>query len=103
MAERIQYIGDASKPKKKAKQRKNKAFYSSRAWKDLRLCKLSIDPVCEHCCEAFADHVHHVKEVSDFPELRLVLENLESCCNSCHSKHHAKQQKQKPTLPIWEG
>lgn len=103
MPERINYIGDAHKPKKKAKPRNNIAFYNSQAWKKLRLHKLSIDPVCEHCNAAFADQVHHVKEVSECPELSLVLENLESVCGSCHSKHHAKQEKHKPSFPIWEG
>lgn len=32
--------------------------------------------------------VHHLKEVKDFPELALVLSNLETLCVSCHNKAH---------------
>lgn len=33
-------------------------------------------------------HVHHKKEVKDFPELALVLDNLVTLCQECHNKEH---------------
>lgn len=33
-------------------------------------------------------HVHHKKEVKDYPELALVLDNLETLCVTCHNEEH---------------
>lgn len=33
-------------------------------------------------------HVHHIKEIKDFPELGLVYENLITLCQECHNKKH---------------
>lgn len=33
-------------------------------------------------------HVHHIKEIKDYPELALVITNLETLCQPCHNKVH---------------
>ena len=33
-------------------------------------------------------HVHHLKEVKQYPQLALVLNNLETLCVKCHNDYH---------------
>jgi 5-methylcytosine-specific restriction endonuclease McrA len=70
-----------------------KKFYNSTAWLKCRQIKLSRDPYCQKCLkhEVFtpATIVHHLKPITDFPELRLDIDNMESNCASCHSREHA--------------
>ena len=66
------------------------SFYSSRSWQDLRRYKLCKDPFCEKCSTpespVMAQECHHIAEVKDCPEKRLILNNLMSLCKPCHSK-----------------
>ncbi len=68
-------------------------FYNSRAWKRLRIIKLTNNPYCAECLtrglHVPATHVHHEIEVLDRADLSLDLGNLISLCHSCHSRHHA--------------
>jgi 5-methylcytosine-specific restriction enzyme A len=68
-------------------------FYSSAAWQRLRLIKLAQTPLCEICQPLHfltpATHVHHIVEITQDPELRSDLSNLQSMCKSCHSRLHA--------------
>jgi 5-methylcytosine-specific restriction endonuclease McrA len=41
--------------------------------------------------------VHHIKPLSDYPDLALVLENLLSLCNSCHNKEHGGREEKVET------
>lgn len=40
-------------------------------------------------------HVHHKKEVKQFPELALVLSNVETLCKQCHNEHHDRLKVQR--------
>ena len=70
-----------------------------RKWQKVRLLKLRINPLCEKCLKKKppiirqAKEVHHKKKIKDYPELRLVLENLESLCEPCHDEETAKEKK----------
>ncbi|MEK4993289.1 HNH endonuclease [Paenibacillus sp. FSL H7-0918] len=71
----------------------SKAFYRSTAWERAREQALIRDNhLCQHCIKRKrltpADMVHHIKPLSEYPDLALVLENLLSLCNSCHNKEH---------------
>lgn len=61
-----------------------------RQWRKVRAIKLSLNPLCERCFKkdliVEATMVHHIKPISKYPELRLVLDNLESMCNPCHEE-----------------
>lgn len=67
-------------------------FYASTAWRNTRVMKLSLQPLCEVCLrdkstKTIADMVHHVHEIRT-PlgwEQRLSLDNLESICYACHN------------------
>lgn len=93
-------------------------FYQSRAWRTLRLKALKRDNYeCQECKRQGlvystpvdargvalpsddkkennknnnrkSLHVHHKKEVKDYPELALVLDNLETLCQQCHNGMH---------------
>lgn len=75
------------------RDRQSKAFYHTAAWLKLRLIKLRETPHCEECWKRDdlvpATHVHHIREISDHPELRLDIDNLQSLCHGCHSRLHA--------------
>lgn len=90
----------------KTKEQKKK-FYNSGEWKKLRLKALERDNYecqkCKRLGEVHVDsikiegerktielNVHHIKEIEDFPELALVLENLETLCLDHHNEEHDK-------------
>ena len=60
-----------------------------RDWANVREKKLAMNPICEDCLTQGlatpAIDVHHVKKVSENPDLRLDLDNLRSLCKPCHS------------------
>ena len=68
----------------------NSEFYASTAWRRLRRIKLNLNPLCEICLVrgivSIATDVDHCKPIKEYPELRLVLDNLQSACKGCHSK-----------------
>ena len=70
-----------------------------RIWERLRRYKLNRNPLCEECLKKEpkvirqAEQVHHIKKIKDYPELRLVLGNLESLCRGCHNIKTAKEKK----------
>lgn len=70
-------------------------FYKSKAWSDCRKLVLTRDHyLCQSCLSkkkiVQADVVHHKKELKDYPELALDLNNLVSWCHSCHNAHHKR-------------
>jgi 5-methylcytosine-specific restriction endonuclease McrA len=91
---RPKHLQGAGKAQRRAYERQpsraeDRAFYSSRPWRELRALKLSMQPTCEPCEAAgrvtVATQVHHIKERKPFPSLALDLDNLESCCLPCHN------------------
>jgi 5-methylcytosine-specific restriction protein A len=74
----------------------NQAFYNSKKWKDKRQYILRRDHyLCQECKKygrnVEAKIVHHIKEVEDYPELKLVNSNLVSVCKACHNKVHPEK------------
>lgn len=67
----------------------DKRFYASAAWLRLRAAFLAEHPLCADCERAgrvtAAEHVHHLKERKDHPELALDWDNLEALCQPCHN------------------
>lgn len=74
-------------PKWKSKDNSDelRKFYNTQGWKNLRLYKLTRDPICEVCRIAPATQVHHLARARLFPELRLDMNNLQSICGPCHA------------------
>lgn len=107
---------DIARLKQLIKEDKLVKFYQCPAWRKVRsqaltrdnnecrrckaLGKVTVgprtpDPTPHRSAATHADknkikslHVHHKKEVKDFPELALVLSNLETLCQECHNKEH---------------
>jgi 5-methylcytosine-specific restriction protein A len=79
-----------------SKNRSGDPFYSSKAWKDLRLAFLREHPLCEcdECKRAgavvAADVVDHIKPRCDHPELSLEWTNLRSMAAAHHNRHTAR-------------
>jgi hypothetical protein len=69
-------------------------------WQRVRAEKLETDPLCEcsRCREMqrvkMATIVHHIKEVEDFPDLRLVWDNLMGFNKKCHEVEHGRAKDQ---------
>jgi len=57
---------------------------SGARWQKCRKLKLSHDPVCEYCQKKPSMHVHHIKPVSECPELAHTQSNLMALCERCH-------------------
>jgi len=68
-------------------------------WARLRQYKLKINPLCE-CPDCLAgakritsaNMVHHIEPVKTHPELRLVLENLQSMARNCHERIEGRKR-----------
>ncbi|OMF95085.1 hypothetical protein BK146_16590 [Paenibacillus sp. FSL R7-0333] len=83
----------------------SRSFYKSTAWEKAREQALIRDNhLCQHCFKrqrlTLADMVHHIKPISDYPDLALVLDNLLSLCNSCHNKEHGIEGQQHRVVPL---
>lgn len=92
------------KPEYKTKEQKRK-FYNSSEWIKLRNAALNRDNYeCQECKRLGGVHadsfkvegekksielnVHHIKEIEDYPELALELDNLETLCLDHHNETH---------------
>ena len=76
-------------------KRTNDKFYNSQPWRKKRLNILSRDSgLCQNCLRegrtTLGNTVHHIEEVNDNWELRLVDSNLETICSTCHNKEHGE-------------
>ena len=64
------------------------------AWHRVRNFKADLSPLCEVCLLKNIERplavVHHIKSVEIYPELRLVLDNLQSLCTAHHEAIHGK-------------
>jgi 5-methylcytosine-specific restriction endonuclease McrA len=74
-------------------------------WNRVRKIKADLSPLCESCLikniERPMNVVHHIKTIEQYPELRLVLQNLLSLCTPCHEKIHGPDRyKTKPPLGV---
>lgn len=77
-------------PDRAAAEKEAKAFYKKADWRRCRALKLAQSPLCETCKAAgrfvAANHVHHIAERRDRPDLAFSLDNLQSLCLRCHSR-----------------
>jgi len=87
---RPQAVASAAKQYDQGGDRKaDKAFYKSRAWRACRAAILAEFPLCAQCDREGrltpAEHVHHLQERKERPELAFEASNLESLCQPCHN------------------
>ena len=75
------------------------SFYNTTKWKELRLLKLQMNPLCEHCLRENkitpATEVDHIIPIQQRPDLALDINNLQSLCKPCHSRKTAQETNQK--------
>ena len=82
--------------------KRNDPFYTSAAWRAVREQALIRDHYICQKCQRKADMglifrpnaatmVHHLKPRSQYPELELCLDNLESLCDACHNEEHPER------------
>lgn len=103
----------------KTKEQKRK-FYDSGNWKQLRKqVKKRDNYECQECkrngrvqidTNDYSEKakrkkimlvVDHIKELEDYPELALDIDNLETLCVNCHNKKHGRVFKFKYKEPKW--
>lgn len=77
------------------------SFYTSTAWIHLRRKALARDHYeCVWCKQQgkvttnkdTVLEVDHIRELKDYPELALELDNLRTLCKECHNKRHHRYQ-----------
>lgn len=63
-------------------------------WKRFRAWFLSLpqNKICHDCKRKPPTDVHHVKEIRDRPDLRLVASNCRALCKSCHRLARERRQ-----------
>lgn len=74
-------------------------FYRSRQWRRKRQEIISRDNnECRRCKDegrvGKAECVHHIKHLTDRPDLALVDSNLITLCNICHNLEHPEKLKE---------
>jgi 5-methylcytosine-specific restriction enzyme A len=76
------------KKKEKVVYSKNKSFYRTQGWRDLRSFVYERDKGCCQRCGKFVfgkqAHAHHVVPVQIKPSLKLDADNIMLLCNKCH-------------------
>lgn len=96
------YIPKPKKPRPKTpKYGERQDIYNTKRWRELRLSKLSRNPLCEVCKEegktTLAEEVHHLvsfleKKGLERQAIAFDYNNLISVCRNCHiSKFHSKE------------
>lgn len=74
-------------------------FYCSREWQELREAALARDNYecvwCKRQGRVTTDEhsvleIDHIKELKDYPELALELDNTRTLCKDCHNKRHKR-------------
>lgn len=87
-------------------------FYHSVSWRTLRQEALERDHYECLWCKAKGKvtrknlEVDHIKELKDYPELALAIENLRTLCKDCHNKRHErffKEEKSYRNDEWWGG
>ena len=68
-------------------------------WAKVRLAQLRESPVCQHCHDAVAVLVHHVKPIAEGGDV-YDPNNLLSVCASCHRKIHRELDKRRQRQPF---
>lgn len=63
---------------------KQQGWYTKAAHRRWRKLVLQRDKICRHCKRAPATEAHHIKELEDYPELALDLNNGLGLCWHCH-------------------
>lgn len=84
-----------NKKQDQGKSRERAKFTASTKWQKLRkLCLIRDSYSCQKCGVVdLVLHAHHIKSYSKYPELRLILSNLQTLCIICHRKVHGLQKK----------
>lgn len=78
----------------------NRAFYSSKAWRELRhTVMLKFDYICAACERnghyTKASVVDHIIEIKDDWDKRLDINNLEPLCHTCHNTKTAREKERR--------
>ncbi|AUS01917.1 hypothetical protein NVP2044O_53 [Vibrio phage 2.044.O._10N.261.51.B8] len=73
-------------------------FYGTSQWKKLRLYKLQLNPICEHCIKrdlvVAAVDVDHIVEIEDGGS-KTDIDNLQSLCVPCHRKKTGEEKRKR--------
>ena len=80
-----------------------KKWHYDHAWRVLSERFRADNPLCHDCdhlgVTQGTEEVHHIKPISEYPELRLRRVNLVTLCKECHATRHRNMRK---GLPQWE-
>ncbi|MCY4300949.1 MAG: HNH endonuclease signature motif containing protein [Aestuariivita sp.] len=84
-----------------AKPRNYDVYLKTRRWRNLRLQKLEMNPLCERCdVVTEAKVVHHRRAINDGGD-PWDMDNLESLCQTCHNAIHNPPRPVNPERRKW--
>ncbi len=89
---------------------RSKKIRSSARWRRVRMRILKKNPLCvdplghhkEDGIVELGTQVHHVKGLTDYPELAFVLENLVPICTYCHARIEKMERANRSTEHYFE-
>lgn len=74
---------------KNKKTRKNATLRKcNKRWKELRTYLLKTKEYSCEKCGCYAIYAHHIKPVSEYPELQFEISNILILCLECHRQQH---------------
>jgi len=71
---------------KRQRPKKQRRIWSHRTWR--RKVLKRDDYKCQNCGLTEGLHVHHIKPLSEFPELSRIVSNGITLCRECHNNEH---------------
>lgn len=93
---RLVYSPDNRCPEHKTQHRRSRTgdSYNDTAWRRFRAVFLVEHPLCADCeakgIYTAANEVHHIRKVSEYPELKFVEAWVLALCKPCHSMRTQK-------------
>ena len=74
-----------TQPHTNARRRLRNSIYQTTAWRKARKQAVTRDQACTNCGNTTALSVHHIRSITEAPDLAYDLDNLITLCQKCHA------------------
>ena len=74
-----------TQPKTNTNRRIRQSIYQTPAWRKARKQAITRDQTCTNCDNPTGLSVHHIRSITEAPDLAYDLDNLITLCQKCHA------------------